>query len=140
MLTFLFHIIGYDIWFYLSHRLLHTGALWWIHAEHHKYVEPRWPDTYKGHILESVLQGLGYGLPFMAGFWSSWETVAALLLINLRGVARHDARTAWLDGGHHLTHHRVFNKNYGEPWLDWLGSTYINGCMGSERVPALDRC
>ena len=125
MLTLLLHILGYDLWFYASHRLLHTKPLWWIHAEHHRYLDPTWPDTYKGQPLESALQGLGYLVPFVAGFWSPWETAAALLLINLRGVARHDQRTVWIDGGHHLKHHRDFTKNYGEPWLDRLCGTSI---------------
>ena len=94
-----------------------------VHKEHHKYLEPTWPDTYKGHWIEGPLQSIGYLLPFSLGFWSPWETVVALALVNLRGIARHDARTAWIDGGHHLRHHRTFNKNYGEPWLDCLFRT-----------------
>ncbi len=124
MLTFLAHILCYDIWFYASHRALHWPQLWWIHQIHHEAVYPTWPDTHHGHWLESVVQCLGYGVPFICGVWSPWEAAAAAVVLQLRGLARHDPRTSWVDGGHHLVHHRRFTKNYGEPWLDWLCGTY----------------
>ncbi len=124
MYAFLAHIVGYDLWFYLSHRLLHTHTLWWIHKEHHAYIYPKWYDTYSGHWLEGPFQSLGYGSPLLIGVWSPWEALAALIVINLRGMGRHDPRSAWLiDGGHHLQHHQQFTKNYGEPWLDWVCGT-----------------
>ena len=124
MLTFLAHILGYDLWFYGSHRLLHTPALWWIHRVHHEAVYPTWSDTHRGHWIETGVQCLGYGLPFALGWWAPWQAAAAAAFLQLRGLARHDPRTAWVDGGHHLVHHRSFTKNYGEPWLDWLCGTY----------------
>jgi len=66
LIQFLLHIVGYDIWFYLSHLALHTRALWWIHRVHHERVDPVWTDTYHGHWLESAFQGWGIfcrGLP-----------------------------------------------------------------------------
>jgi Delta7-sterol 5-desaturase len=123
MLCLFLHILGYDLWFYMSHRFLHHPSLWWIHKEHHLYVNPKWYDAYSGHPLESILQSVGTLLPFAFGLWSPWETGLALVLINARGMARHDSRSAWIDSGHHLLHHRFPTKNYGEPWLDWLFGT-----------------
>lgn len=40
-----------------------------------------------------------------------------------RGAARHDGRTSWLIGNHHLLHHKYGKNCYGEYWLDWLGGT-----------------
>ena len=124
MYALIAHILGYDIWFYVSHRLLHMPALWWIHKGHHAYMHPKWYNTYDGHLIEGPFQSLGYLLPFVIGLWSPWEAFAALVLINLRGMGRHDPRSApYVDGGHHLAHHLRFTTNYGEPWLDRLCGT-----------------
>ena len=46
-----------------------------------------------------------------------------LLILNVRGMMRHDDRFTWLIGNHHLLHHKYPQYNYGEYWLDWLGGT-----------------
>ena len=65
MLFFLIAVLGYDIWFYLSHLLLHTRTLYRIHSIHHQKTEPKWYDTYRGHWFETVLQGLGFFVPLL---------------------------------------------------------------------------
>ncbi len=121
-----FHILGYDIWFYISHILLHTRIFWNIHKIHHTYREPTWLDTYKGHWIEGPFQSIGFLLPFAWGSSSLIDICVALLFVNGRGMARHDARTKWVDGGHHLIHHKNPNVNYGEMWLDRLFGTLSN--------------
>jgi lathosterol oxidase len=125
MIQILLHILGYDIWFYISHRLLHTQLLWKYHEIHHRIRFPRFPDTYTGHWLEGPFQSIGFALPlaFMECTWISF--FIALLLVNIRGMARHDDRTIWLIGNHHLLHHQYFNYNYGEYWIDRLCGTLI---------------
>ena len=125
-LQFLVHVIGYDVWFYLSHLALHTRALWWIHRRHHERREPVWVDTYHGHWLESVMQGGGFFVPLALWRLSelSWTAAAAaLLFVNVRAMLHHDSRGSWLVGDYHLVHHRRPNVNFGQPWLDWLGGT-----------------
>ena len=164
-------ILGYDIWFYISHLILHMP--WFfnnIHKEHHALIPKKmtFTDAYVGHRSEGIFQGLGIFLPFAlfkpaknsirtADLYSSWfvtdndlnpstkgadlnlywfkydvydsTTIAsagvALILINLRGMARHDDRSTWLIGNHHLLHHVHPNANYGEYWLDWLFGTIL---------------
>ena len=123
----MFHIIlsifCYDIWFYVSHRLLHTRTLYPIHSIHHKYVVPTLWDTYEGHWFESPFQGLGTFVPFLY-FSYDWTVIFVILLIlNVRGFMRHDERFVWLIGNHHLLHHRFPQYNFGEYWLDRLGGT-----------------
>jgi len=79
-------------------------------------------DTYVGHWFESIFQGLGLFVPLLwikmnSSFW------IALLLVNLRGMARHDVRMVWLIGNHHILHHEYPMYNFGEYWLDWLLGT-----------------
>jgi hypothetical protein len=68
--------------------------------------EPIWLDTYRGHPIESFVQGWGMLAGFLVGL-DPKEALAALIIISVKGMMRHDARTAWLiDGGYHLEHHR----------------------------------
>jgi lathosterol oxidase len=124
--VFLMAIFGYDVWFYLSHVMLHWPWLYRrIHRIHHdRMVDLRWPDTYHGHWFEGPFQSAGFLLPLAFGWRAAWiEWLAALAFVNARGMARHDARlTQWI-GDHHVVHHRNPKVNYGEAWLDWLFGT-----------------
>lgn len=120
------HILCYDLWFYASHLLLHTKALWPIHKIHHEKLYPTWTDTYHGHWFESAFQGIGYFIPFLLFDPVSYQVAAVtLVLINARGMLRHDPRGSFLVGDHHLLHHTKFTCNYGEPWLDTLFGTRV---------------
>lgn len=125
MLLILLHILGYDIWFYISHILLHTKLFWKYHKIHHMIIHPKYTDTYKGHFMEGPFQSLGFLLPFLVYDFDIVSFVLAFAFVNIRGMARHDHRTVWLIGNHHLLHHQYFNSNYGEYWLDKLFGTSI---------------
>ena len=125
MLTFIFHILGYDIWFYISHILLHTPLLWPLHEIHHRIRYPRFTDTYTGHWIEGPFQSIGFGLPLLFVDFNWTAFLCALAFVNIRGMARHDDRTVWLIGNHHLLHHQYFKYNYGEYWIDRLCGTLI---------------
>ena len=120
----LLHVLGYDLWFYASHRALHTRRFWWIHARHHERVSGlRWLDAYHGHWIETAVQLLGFFLPAAFGLWSWPVAAVTAALINVRGLARHDERMTWLIGTHHLQHHARPKWNFGEPWLDAMFGT-----------------
>jgi lathosterol oxidase len=127
-------VLGYDVWFYTSHLILHMPWFYKnIHKEHHSLIPKKmtFTDAYVGHWSEGVFQGLGVLLPFAVFNYNFFEptqtlsTIVALLLINLRGMARHDDRSTWLIGNHHLLHHVHPNANYGEYWLDRLFGTML---------------
>jgi sterol desaturase/sphingolipid hydroxylase (fatty acid hydroxylase superfamily) len=123
MLNIILSVLSYDIWFYVSHILLHKKLLWPIHREHHTKAEPQWLDTYVGHWFESLFQGIGAVAPMIWITYTWTEMVWIVALLNVRGMMRHDGRFVWLIGNHHLLHHKYANYNYGEYWLDWLGGT-----------------
>jgi sterol desaturase/sphingolipid hydroxylase (fatty acid hydroxylase superfamily) len=135
MLDIVLSVLCYDIWFYVSHRILHTRLLYPIHSVHHRKIIPTILDTYDGHWFETQFQGLGALVPFAFMSCSITTALAILVILNARGLMRHDERFVWLIGNHHLLHHRVPKYNYGEYWLDRLGGTlYPNR---GEAVPGL---
>jgi sterol desaturase/sphingolipid hydroxylase (fatty acid hydroxylase superfamily) len=130
MLFIFLHMFFYDIWFYISHVLLHQPK-WYImiHKIHHKksYDELVYSDTNEGHIVEHVVQPLGFFVPCFISGWSYKEFILAYLIIAARALMCHDYRCSWLIGNHHLLHHKYRNYNYGEYWIDCIcGTVYPN--------------
>ena len=127
MFNILISIFFYDIWFYISHVLLHNRFLYRYHSEHHTYLTPTFLETYKGHWTEGPFQGIGMFVPFFFLPYSFVEIGIIFFLLNLRGMMRHDERCIWLIGNHHLLHHKYPRYNFGEYWLDALcGTKYPN--------------
>jgi len=107
--------------------ILHHEYFYKYHKEHHSKVNPKFIDTYKGHILEGPFQGLGVGFSFTIFKYYLIEKIIIIILLNLRGMLRHDERGIFLVGNHHLLHHRYPKYNYGEYWIDYIcGTKYSN--------------
>ena len=120
-------ILSYDVWFYLSHIILHNHILYKHHAEHHANAEPIFLDAYVGSTVENVFQGVGTFIPCAFYTYSITEIAIVLTLLNIRGFLRHDERGVFLIGNHHLLHHKHQNYNFGEYWIDSLcGTRYPN--------------
>ena len=127
MLPIAASILSYDIWFYISHILLHLGPLYKYHKKHHSKLIPSFLDTYVGHRLEGPFQGLGMFLPFCVFEYSMLDILIILVFLNVRGMMRHDERCVFLIGNHHLLHHKYPSYNFGEYWIDSIcGTKYIN--------------
>jgi sterol desaturase/sphingolipid hydroxylase (fatty acid hydroxylase superfamily) len=115
-------VITYDIWFYISHVLLHK-YLYKFHKIHHLKEEITWKDTYVGHWMESPFQGIGMFFPYLLCKYTWLDTFLILVFLNVRGMMRHDSRFIWLVGNHHVLHHRFQGYNYGNYWIDYLCGT-----------------
>lgn len=128
MINIILSIIGYDIWFYISHLILHTNYLYIYHKEHHRNeINLTFLDTYTGHILEGPFQGIGILLPYLFSLSINIsDYIIILLFVNMRGMMRHDHRCVWLIRNHYLLHHKYYNCNYGEYWLDYMCRTLKN--------------
>jgi lathosterol oxidase len=112
MINILFFIISYDVWFYLSHIILHNKYFYKkIHNEHHNidYKKINFKDAYSGHIIEGPFQGLG--VLFIK--FDLYLFFYSLVIINIRGMLRHDTRFIWLIDNHHILHHKYSQYNYG---------------------------
>jgi lathosterol oxidase len=123
MFNILLSILSYDLWFYISHVLLHTPYLYKYHKLHHSKTEPEFLDTYLGDSFESIFQGVGTFIPFIVYKYSIVDIIIILSFLNIRGMLRHDKRGMWIVGNHHLLHHKYPQYNYGEYWIDYLCGT-----------------
>ena len=126
MISIIVTIVCYDIWFYISHIILHNRDIYrLIHKEHHNtdHNTMIFKDTYVAHILEGPFQGLGMFFPLFFTKFYMYSFLWSLLLVNIRGMLRHDNRFTWLIGNHHILHHKYPQYNYGEYWLDKLFGT-----------------
>lgn len=136
MLHILASVLAYDVWFYISHILLHSPALYKYHKQHHIHVNPTWPDTYDADPVESAFQGIGMFFPYAFVTYTAVDTAIILCLLNARGLLRHDPRGSWIVGDYHLIHHANPSYNYGEPWLDRLCGTAAPLASLTQRVDA----
>ena len=115
-----YHILCYDIWFYITHLILHLPRIYFIHKIHHRkpYLQLKYSDTNEAHWIENVVQPIGILIPcFTHGFYVS-PLIISFIIISIRGLMRHDDRFSWLMGNHHLLHHKYPNYNFGEYWID----------------------
>lgn len=123
-MEFFVYVVAYDAWFYAAHRVLHIP---WVykryHWQHHVHTHPEWGDTFTAHAVENAVSGLGILAPYLGGGCSGMGLLAAWAFCLARGVARHDARCAWLVGTHHLRHHTMKGKNFSSYYMDWLCGT-----------------
>ena len=122
MIQLVISIISYDIWFYISHVILHD-RLYRFHKLHHTKPVPTYEDTYLADTVETAFQGIGVAFPAVVYTYSPADIALVLLFLNIRGMMAHDPRCAFLIGNHHLLHHKYGNCNYGQYWIDYLGGT-----------------
>ena len=121
--SLLFHYVSYDLWFYVSHVVLHKHFAP-IHNIHHKtpYDKLKWHNTTDGHILEHVIQPLGLFIPFL--FYVDIPACCIVgVIISIRGYMRHDERFSFIVGNHHLLHHKHPKCNFSEYYIDYLFGT-----------------
>jgi len=123
MLNILASILAYDIWFYISHVMLHSHLMSKYHKLHHTRPVPTYVDTYLATTVETTFQGVGFMFPALVYTYSAGDIIIILFLLNLRGMMAHDRRWTFLIGNHHLLHHKYGNCNYGQYWIDTLCGT-----------------
>ena len=126
MLNIIIYIFSYDIWFYISHVLLHKiHFLRTIHKNHHltNYKTIVFTDAYIGHYLEYPFQSIGIFFPLYFINFYYYEFITVIFLLNIRTMIHHDHRLSFLHHDHHILHHKYPNYNFGEYWIDYFFGT-----------------
>ncbi|HUG61385.1 MAG TPA: sterol desaturase family protein [Methylomirabilota bacterium] len=117
-------MVGFEIWFYAAHRLLHTKRFYRFHLMHHRSVAPTvWSSDSIGLVDTAISQGFYVVAPFVFPF------PAAILVLNrlidhTNGILGHagyeyfassTARHPWpmLSSTYHDLHHSEFRWNFG---------------------------
>ncbi|MCP3138892.1 sterol desaturase family protein [Pyxidicoccus xibeiensis] len=144
LLTFAWMFVGFEVWFYVSHRLLHTRALYRFHAQHHvaQVTDPLTSLSFS-MVERLVLMGGGFGLVILAMQVMPVTQVGimAYILTNYALNVFGHGNTEWLPerfvaspAGRlfftptfHALHHARYQGHYGlfTPILDrWLGTAF----------------
>jgi Delta7-sterol 5-desaturase len=132
-------LLWHDFYFYWTHRLLHSPALFArVHGVHHRSRNPSPWAAYAFHPLEAVINGLVTPLALLA-VPLHWSVVLLFSVHQIvrnahghlavetmpRGFARHWFFGRFTTTTHHHLHHETARGNYGLwfTWWDRIGGT-----------------
>lgn len=116
------------MWFYWTHRLLHTRYFWCrVHYVHHTYTETFPYCAIYAHPFEhavgnvaSVIMG-PIMFPYNINMFRIWIAMA-----TVNSVYSHSYISRIGNPGNHDLHHLFFRYNYGTgTWVDKLFGTYM---------------
>ena len=140
-------VAGYDMNFYIIHRLFHTKALWQYHKLHHVPIQQMtWRAGTVGHWSENLVTFLGGWIIYFLCFprISYLEQAIALIYVSLRAYHHHDndstdnSLLSLIFGDkHHIGHHLEPNHNFGAWWLDYIFGTGYKGELKLHRLKAV---
>jgi len=126
-----FIIIMSDIYFYCTHRPLHTALLWHYHKSHHrnKVIVSKSLDA---DMIEHIISNLGsfivgflvfqyFGFIFNIYIYHTWVVVS-----TVSTCSSHSGKKIMGDIGVHHNHHKYLNCNYGTGFyiVDRIMGTY----------------
>jgi len=111
-------IISGDVYFYLSHRPLHTKYLWHLHKSHHQGTVCV-AKSLDANMLEHLLGNLG---SFAAGFLflryynfivNIYVVYLWVLISTINTCISHSGGEAPYDSKVHYLHHKLLKYNFG---------------------------
>jgi Delta7-sterol 5-desaturase len=142
ILTFVVLFVFFEIWFYGTHRLMHTRALWPIHAAHHRALVTCSLSGLRFSLAEKLVLTLGSVGFAAAASWVLPVTLPGLLAFfvvyyseSILGHSNVEIMPASLvrsplgrvvgSTTFHAMHHSRFGGHYGltTPALDYLFGT-----------------
>ena len=140
-------IVLHDLYFYWTHRLLHTRWLFrHVHGVHHRSRHPAPWAALSFHPVEALIQGAPLSLILLVVPLDDYVVFAFLLHQMLRnayghggvelfprGFAHHWFWGRFVTSTHHHLHHETAQGNYGL-WFTW----WDRWC-GTERAEYLER-
>lgn len=128
-----------DIWFYYTHRLMHSSYLYKWHSDHHAFIRPyALAGLYCSPLEMMFVNQLSVVIPFQLLGFSFNEVILFSLLVPLNvlkghaGLHERSDVPKWIphflvESSEHDSHHATLTCNYGIFYLlDRLHGTYKN--------------
>jgi sterol desaturase/sphingolipid hydroxylase (fatty acid hydroxylase superfamily) len=144
ILVFAAHFVFFEVWFYCSHRLLHSRNLFKYHAIHHQSRVCTPISNFSGSITDRLFSATGFIFPLLVFSQLGLLSQAAfnlILITNTFGTMMLHSNLEVLAGnkrqkwramlGHsissHALHHSRIHGNFGlfTSFMDHLFGTYI---------------
>ena len=141
-LPWLVQLLGFlllaDLLAYLTHRLLHAGPLWRIHAVHHSSTEVDWLSSVRVHPLNDVLIRLVQAVPIVLIGFDPTLVAAYVPIFMFYAILVH-ANVPWSFGPlryvlasprfhrwHHAAEEDGLNRNFAGmfPFIDVVFGTF----------------
>jgi lathosterol oxidase len=143
VLSFLLITIWHETWFYWAHRIMHHPSIYkYVHAVHHRSVNPTPVAAYNFHWLEAIIEGI-YVVPFLILVPMYYPVFLAhtfyAMILNIyfhsgyefypKGFTRGRV-FKWINTStHHNMHHSKFTGNYSLYFNFWdriMGTNFKN--------------
>jgi sterol desaturase/sphingolipid hydroxylase (fatty acid hydroxylase superfamily) len=129
-----------DLIGYWTHRLLHTGRLWPIHAVHHSSVDLDWLSAVRVHPLNDLVTKLVSAVPFVLAGFAPFVLAGYVPFLTWYAILLH-ANVNWMFGpfrfvvaspAFHRWHHskdpEALDKNFAgllPVWDAVFGTLYL---------------
>tara|TARA_B110000438_G_C15743582_1_gene619677 strand:- start:35 stop:586 length:552 start_codon:yes stop_codon:yes gene_type:complete len=120
-IPFISWILLSEFLFTISHRILHTKYLYFLHKQHHQNNPSYTTSSFDASLFEFLVGNIGTGvLPMYFIYGSKIAKVSYTIIVIYNVVLSHSRE------GPHIIHHKLFNYNYGQGLylFDRLFGTY----------------